>query len=214
MKRDSFISSFECCITSLNLSHFLNDLEGGQFLLLDKDSSILKALSINKDSVIFTKKYLIEDADCKKMIKTIKIRRTSIKNILSSEKIAMSSAIQKHTGEIIGYLIFVCKDSKKELLVFTEMLCSQIFYVYQIELINSIFSKYCTFFNNLKEKEIKILELICEGRNDKSISKKLHLSLSSVRKYIENMFNTVNVENRTQLCCLYYNFIVNTILHK
>ncbi|MEL7655099.1 MAG: LuxR C-terminal-related transcriptional regulator [Bacillota bacterium] len=52
---------------------------------------------------------------------------------------------------------------------------------------------------NLSKREIEILRLLCDGKNNNEISKILSISSNTVKKHISNIFNKLNVESRTQL---------------
>ncbi len=122
---------------------------------------------------------------------------------------------QKKNGKIVGYMI-VCDDEiHNDSILFIETLCQNIFFSYQILLLNSklIFNTRIDFIESLTDKEFEILKLICEGKKDQEISEKLFISFSTVRTYIENIFLKGNVNNRTLLCCLYYNYIINQIIN-
>ena len=52
---------------------------------------------------------------------------------------------------------------------------------------------------NLSNREIEILKLLCDGKNNNEISKMLSISLNTVKKHNSNIFNKLNVDSRTQL---------------
>lgn len=52
---------------------------------------------------------------------------------------------------------------------------------------------------HLSRREIEILKLLCDGKNNNEISKLLSISVNTVKKHISNIFNKLNVESRTQL---------------
>lgn len=52
--------------------------------------------------------------------------------------------------------------------------------------------------HNLKEKEINILELICEGKLNKEIASELNVSEKTIRNTISQIFKKINVTNRTE----------------
>ncbi|MBE0450848.1 MAG: response regulator transcription factor [Clostridia bacterium] len=51
---------------------------------------------------------------------------------------------------------------------------------------------------DLKEKEINILELICEGKLNKEIASELNASEKTIRNTISQIFKKINVTNRTE----------------
>jgi DNA-binding NarL/FixJ family response regulator len=52
---------------------------------------------------------------------------------------------------------------------------------------------------NLSKREIEILRLLCDGKNNSEISGLLSISVNTVKKHISNIFNKLNVDSRTQL---------------
>ncbi|WP_130805597.1 response regulator transcription factor [Senegalia massiliensis] len=57
---------------------------------------------------------------------------------------------------------------------------------------------------NLSDREMDILLLVAEGFNNKEIAKKLFLSEGTVRNYISNMLDKLDLRDRTQLAIYYY----------
>ena len=51
----------------------------------------------------------------------------------------------------------------------------------------------------LSKREIEILRLLCDGKNNGEISRMLSISVNTVKKHISNIFNKLNVDSRTQL---------------
>lgn len=60
---------------------------------------------------------------------------------------------------------------------------------------------------NLTHREYEILLLVAEGLNNKEIAEKLYLSEGTVRNYISNMLDKLELRDRTQLAIYYYKFI-------
>ncbi|NLY85774.1 MAG: response regulator transcription factor [Tissierellia bacterium] len=60
------------------------------------------------------------------------------------------------------------------------------------------------FHEELTDREIDILLLVAEGYNNKEIAEKLYLSEGTVRNYISNMLEKLNLRDRTQLAIYYY----------
>ena len=52
---------------------------------------------------------------------------------------------------------------------------------------------------NLSNREIEILRLLCDGKNNSEISNLLSISVNTVKKHISNIFHKLNVDSRTQL---------------
>lgn len=60
-------------------------------------------------------------------------------------------------------------------------------------------SYYLTHECKLSRREIEILRLLCDGKNNSEISGLLSISVNTVKKHISNMFHKLNVDSRTQL---------------
>lgn len=56
---------------------------------------------------------------------------------------------------------------------------------------------------NITEREFEILKLIGEGLSNKEIATKLYLSEGTVRNYITELLNKLNLRDRTQLAIFY-----------
>lgn len=52
---------------------------------------------------------------------------------------------------------------------------------------------------HLSKREIEVLRLLCDGKNNSEISEMLSISVNTVKKHISNIFNKLNVDSRTQL---------------
>jgi DNA-binding CsgD family transcriptional regulator len=52
---------------------------------------------------------------------------------------------------------------------------------------------------DLSKREIQILRLLCDGKNNGEISRQLSISVNTVKKHISNIFTKMNVDSRTQL---------------
>ena len=56
----------------------------------------------------------------------------------------------------------------------------------------------------LSEREADVLRLIADGRSNYEISEQIHVSVSTVKKHIYNIFNKAGVNSRMQLLSLMY----------
>lgn len=52
---------------------------------------------------------------------------------------------------------------------------------------------------HLSRREIEILRLLCDGKNNSEISSLLSISVNTVKKHITNLYGKMNVDSRTQL---------------
>ncbi|WP_138206795.1 response regulator transcription factor [Haloimpatiens lingqiaonensis] len=80
--------------------------------------------------------------------------------------------------------------------------------VFQSEILNSIMcmiesNKKCENKISLSEREFEILKLIGEGMSNKEISKILYLSEGTVRNYVTNLLEKLQLRDRTQLAIYY-----------
>jgi len=57
---------------------------------------------------------------------------------------------------------------------------------------------------NLTDKEMEIISLVGQGLNNKEIAKALFLSEGTVRNYISEILEKLNLRDRTQLAVFYY----------
>lgn len=58
--------------------------------------------------------------------------------------------------------------------------------------------------NGITPKEMEIIRLIVEGMNNKEIADTLFLSEGTVRNYLSNILDKLNLRDRTQLVVFYY----------
>ena len=57
---------------------------------------------------------------------------------------------------------------------------------------------------NLTPKEIALIEEVANGLNNKEIAEKLFLGEGTVRNYISNILDKLELRDRTQLAIFYY----------
>ncbi len=57
---------------------------------------------------------------------------------------------------------------------------------------------------NINDKELEIIELVAKGLNNKEISEKLFFSEGTVRNYLSNILEKLELRDRTQLAIFYY----------
>ena len=57
---------------------------------------------------------------------------------------------------------------------------------------------------HISEKELEIIELVAQGLNNKEISEKIFFSEGTVRNYISNILEKLELRDRTQLAIFYY----------
>lgn len=57
---------------------------------------------------------------------------------------------------------------------------------------------------SLSDREADVLRLIADGRSNGDISEQIHVSVSTVKKHVYNIFNKAGVNSRTQLLNMVY----------
>ncbi|NBK96533.1 MAG: response regulator transcription factor [Erysipelotrichia bacterium] len=57
---------------------------------------------------------------------------------------------------------------------------------------------------HLNEKELELLRCVADGLNNKEIANKLYLSEGTIRNYLSDLMNKLQVRDRTQLAILFY----------
>ena len=50
----------------------------------------------------------------------------------------------------------------------------------------------------LSERELEVLELVAEGLTNAEVTRRLHISLNTVKFHLQNIFQRLNVSNRTE----------------
>jgi DNA-binding NarL/FixJ family response regulator len=56
----------------------------------------------------------------------------------------------------------------------------------------------------LTERELSVLELICQGYSNSEIAQRLHLAAGTVRNYVSSILQKLGVEDRTQAAVMAY----------
>ena len=59
-------------------------------------------------------------------------------------------------------------------------------------------------FTSLSEREKQLVKLVADGRNNKEIAEELHLSEGTVRNYLSNILDKLDLRDRTQLVVAYF----------
>lgn len=56
----------------------------------------------------------------------------------------------------------------------------------------------------ITEKEYELITLVADGQNNREIAEKIHLSEGTVRNYLSNILEKLELRDRTQLAVFYY----------
>lgn len=59
-------------------------------------------------------------------------------------------------------------------------------------------------FNNLTEREEQVLTLVADGQENKAIASTLSISVFTVQNHIQNLFERLDVRNRTEAARKYW----------
>ncbi|MEY8561988.1 response regulator transcription factor [Eggerthellaceae bacterium 3-80] len=62
----------------------------------------------------------------------------------------------------------------------------------------------CDYFSNLTKRELAIVRLVAQGKDNHEIATELFLSEGTVRNHISSVLAKKNLSNRTQLAVAYY----------
>lgn len=62
---------------------------------------------------------------------------------------------------------------------------------------------------DLSQKDFDIIRLVSDGLNNREIAENLFLSEGTVRNYISNILEKLELRDRTQLACFYYKQLLN-----
>ncbi|OQC00987.1 MAG: Transcriptional regulatory protein DegU [Firmicutes bacterium ADurb.Bin099] len=62
---------------------------------------------------------------------------------------------------------------------------------------------------DITERELDIIKLLAEGMNNKEISQTLYLSEGTVRNYISNLLDKLDLRDRSQIVVFYYRNLYN-----
>lgn len=60
---------------------------------------------------------------------------------------------------------------------------------------------------DLSQKEMKIIELVALGLTNKEIADEMHFSSGTIRNYISDLLEKLDLKNRTQLASFYSNYL-------
>lgn len=63
----------------------------------------------------------------------------------------------------------------------------------------------------LTEREKQVVQLIAMGQSNHDISKKLFISLSTVKNHNQNIFSKLGIQSRTELALYYWQGYLNDI---
>ncbi|MFF2499948.1 MULTISPECIES: response regulator transcription factor [Peribacillus] len=154
---------------------------------------------------------------------TLQNTTVKTKNKISGEDFSViSSPIHEiKNKELQGYVGIITKDDNENFEMISEMLANQISYelhVYREKLLIEEIIKTDTSSLITREQqhevELRIIKNITQGLKDKEIADNLNISVSTVRNYVNKMFEELDVTSRSQLISLHYENKLYEILNE
>ncbi|MBQ4869974.1 response regulator transcription factor [Priestia megaterium] len=145
------------------------------------------------------------------------------KNRISGKDISViSSPLHEiKNKELQGYVGIITTDNSEKFKMISEMLANQISYelhMYREKmLIEDIIKKDKKPLITGQQQykiELQIIKSITQGLKDKEIADNLHISVSTVRNYVNKMFEELNITSRSQLISIYYENKLYDILNE
>jgi DNA-binding CsgD family transcriptional regulator len=145
------------------------------------------------------------------------------KNRISGKDISViSSPLHEiKNKELQGYVGIITTDNSEKFKMISEMLANQISYelhMYREKmLIEDIIKKDKKPLIKGQQQykiELQIIKSITQGLKDKEIADNLHISVSTVRNYVNKMFEELNITSRSQLISIYYENKLYDILNE
>ncbi|EPR07739.1 helix-turn-helix transcriptional regulator [Ruminiclostridium papyrosolvens] len=197
-------------ITEISNTKTFQDLCDETLFLLN-DNKYTNIVSLKYRKYKFIKFNIGRELECKinDNINSSKKRKSFSIDILS-EKYGniISMPVQKTSGEMILFISMVTFSEPSDIiLLFLEMLVNNFYRNFIIEYIMDTL-KVPVYLNTkvslqFSDKERRIVELLKEGYEDKHICNECNISISTLRKYISNVFNNLGVRNRTEFVNTY-----------
>ncbi|MFJ7511741.1 response regulator transcription factor [Peribacillus simplex] len=122
--------------------------------------------------------------------------------------------------ELQGYVGIITTDDSENFKMISEILANQISYELHVhrekllieDIIKTDTSSLIT--REQHEVELRIIKTITQGLKDKEIADNLHISVSTVRNYVNKMFEELEITSRSQLISLYYENKLYDILNQ
>ncbi|MGZ9819538.1 response regulator transcription factor [Peribacillus simplex] len=119
-----------------------------------------------------------------------------------------------------GYVGIITTDDSENFKMISEILANQISYELHVhrekllieDIIKTDTSSLIT--REQHEVELRIIKTITQGLKDKEIADNLHISVSTVRNYVNKMFEELEITSRSQLISLYYENKLYDILNQ
>ncbi|MED3909499.1 LuxR C-terminal-related transcriptional regulator [Peribacillus simplex] len=192
-------------------------------LIFDKELNVLYSKSNYEKNDL--SKLVLEESIENNALVLCSLQNTTVrtKNQISGKEFSViSSPIHEiKNKELQGYVGIITKDDSEEFKMISEMLAIQISYELHVhrekllieEIIKTNTSSIITR-EQQHEVELQIIKNITQGLKDKEIADNLHISVSTVRNYVNKMFEELNITSRSQLISMYYENKLYDILNE
>ncbi|WP_185151191.1 response regulator transcription factor [Peribacillus simplex] len=192
-------------------------------LIFDKELNVLYSKSNYEKNDL--SKLVLEESIENNALVLCSLQNTTVrtKNQISGKEFSViSSPIHEiKNKELQGYVGIITKDDSEEFKMISEMLANQISYELHVhrekllieDIIKTSTSSIITR-EQQHEVELQIIKNITQGLKDKEIADNLHISVSTVRNYVNKMFEELNITSRSQLISMYYENKLYDILNE
>ncbi|MGE7904662.1 response regulator transcription factor [Peribacillus sp. NPDC094092] len=194
------------------------------FFIFDKEMNVLYSKS-NFEEKDLSKLIIKESVENNAFILS-SLQNTTVKTknqISGKDFIVISSPIHEiKNKELQGYVGIITTDDSENFKMISEMLAIQLSYELHVqseklvieEIIKTDTLSLITREQQQHAMELRIIKHITQGLKDKEIADNLHISVSTVRNYINKLFEELDITSRSQLICLYYENKLCDILHE
>ncbi|WHY96772.1 response regulator transcription factor [Peribacillus simplex] len=193
------------------------------FFIFDKELNVLYSKSNFEKKDL--PKLIIKDSVENNAFVLSSLQNTTVKTknqIFGKDFSVISSPIHEiKNKELQGYVGIITMDDSENFKMISEMLAIQISYELHVhrekllieEIIKTDTSSLITR-EHQHAVEMRIIKNITQGLKDKEIADNLHISVSTVRNYINKLFEELDITSRSQLICLYYENKLYDILNE
>lgn len=160
---------------------------------LNPDILLMDIRMDNKTGIEAAEEILAKDADAKILFLTT---FEDDEYIVKAIKLGTKGYILKQNFENIVPALNAVYSSQS---VFGETIINRI-----PELLSSVSFKDCKKYN-LNDKDIQMIKLVADGLSNKEIANKLCFSEGTIRNYLSDIMERLNLKSRTALVAFYYN---------
>lgn len=182
------LSSLKFILENQSITCFSSPLEAIEHFKLNEFDVVLLDIRMQELDGIETAKRLRKiKADCKIVLLSTFIETSVLKEVISEK--------------LNGYLL---KTSPESILQGLESVVQGQVVFHDAILPNLTLTNTTDLSAKLSETELTILELVAKGYNNQEIADELAYSLGTIRNYISNILDILDLRDRTQLVVYYY----------